>query len=290
LRHALSRSAPIDAALAPVCAAIPLGTPFDTAIRAHARAHARALPGFACVRPADDTALFLRPPEAVLQLGAGRQVELEFARWITGAEALALLHDHRAAWGPGAGADVLTVHPAPPDGTTLRRALALGAAGLTAAPVLAAPVLLVGAVPWLIGTAALWSAAVALGPRLLRVWAERRPQPAIRLDPWRLSLPARLGPAVTDRAALWAMLSWRMGSGTANTGVSGRAPTVRMSPMTFLHLTGPDLDLTLARIGAPAQSARLAQAPADLPTGAFVLLPPAGFDTLAARLAPPRRA
>lgn len=277
LRHALARSAPIDRGLDAATADIPLGTPFEAALRAHAR----ALPGFALHRPAPDRALLLRAPEAVLELGAGKLGELEQGRWRTGPDALDLLLRHRAAWEPGAGADVLTARPEAPEGLRLRRALALGAAALAGGPVTAAPLLAADAVLWLIGTALAWTAAIVAAPATLRAWDRRRPQPALRLDPWRLWLPATLGPPVTDRAALTARLSWRPAFGVASTGVSGRAPSVRNPAMTFLHLQAPGLDLTLATTGAPPDPDRTPRAEGAI-TGPLATLPAAAFRAFAA--------
>jgi hypothetical protein len=285
LRHALTRSGGIDAALTDTTAATPYGTPFADAVRAHAR----ALPGFACVLSPDGTeAAFVRAPEAVLQLGAGRLGELESGSWRTGADALGLLLQHRQAWEPAAGGDVLLIRPDAPEGLVLRRALVLGLGGLVTAPVLAAPVLLADAVLWFITIALLWVVLLATAPALLRAWDRHRPQPALRLDPWRLWLPAALGPGITDRTAIEASMSWRKAFGTATTGTGGRAPSVRNPAMTYLHLRGPELRLKLGCEGEPSNPAGIPLAQPDTEPGTFAGVPRSAFWQLAARLVAPR--
>lgn len=240
LQNALSRA--LDDA--------PLGTPIDDAV---ARV-ARELSGFTVVdQPERSTTLLMRAGEPIVALVAGKYRELEFAGWVRGDEALDLQSAHVDALPRTAPADTLLVAVEPSESRTALRAVLLALGGLVAGPLVAAPLLLIDAVLWVIGIGLVWAVSIALGPRLLRRRARTTAEPMLRVDPWRVWLPAELGPSPVDRSVVTATLRQRAAFGTATTGFAYRAPSVRNLAMTYLTITGPGLDLTIGCEGAPPE-------------------------------------
>lgn len=240
----------MDPALRRAAESVPPGVPVPDAVR---RLRA-ALPGFVVLEQGPFSAVLARVPEAVVLLD-GPRGELEGVGWRSGPEALELVSSHLDALGPvGPGPDVVEVPLDPPDGRRLLRAVVLGLVVLVLAPLLAAPVLLTGdAVLWFIATGCVWVAGILGGGRLLTRWEERRPRRWVRLDPWRLWLPSGLGPVLVDRGKVEVETTWHPDWGASTTGTTYRGAQIRNPATTHLHLSGPDLALTLTAPDTPPE-------------------------------------
>ena len=124
-------------------------------------------------------------------------------------------------------------------GQRLCGGLLIALAALFAAPPLAAPLLLVGAVAWMIGTLALWTAAIPLGRWLLHRAEARSARPCIELTPRTLGIPLRGKFIELDRQSLAVHRSWQR-SRYQQPEYGGIRPSVAR-----MHLRGGDLDLLL---------------------------------------------
>jgi len=258
LEHAFRVPASLERAIRDAVKTVPLGTPIGQAVGAFRR----VLSGFVVKDlPDSSTTLFVRAPEAVFSVAAGRYRDLEHAGWVRGAEALDLVRRHAGAKPDAGRSDTLIVPVGPTEGRRFLQVLVLAAVVFFAAPVLALPLLLVDAVLWMISIALVWTIGIFLAPGALRRWNSRRPRGMVRVDPWRIWLPNGLGPACVDRGEVGASMSWRKAFGVATTGIGGRGASVRNSAMTYLHLKGPDLDLALCCPGEPPARANVPLAP-----------------------------
>ena len=282
LEHALHVPAALDDAIHEAAAAAPLGTPIDDATATY-RA---ALPGFTVVSvPSTSTTLFLRPDAPVFRLTAGKYRDLEDGRWVRGDEGLALMAAHPQLLQATTSLDTLIVSLEPTERRVLARSVVLAVVGLIGGPLIAAPLLLIDAMLWLIGAATVWVLAVAAGPALLTRWSGVVRRRTLRLDPWRLWLPRELGPAVVERSSLVVQLTRRAAFGAATTGFNGRAPSVRNSAMTYLSIRSDEVDVTIGCEGPPPAEHDIPLVAPGWNASAFAQVAPADFRRLVAVLA-----
>lgn len=164
-------------------------------------------------------------------------------------------------------------------GQRLRGGLLIALAALLAAPPLAAPLLLVDAVAWMIGTLALWSVAIPLGRWLLHRAEARAARPSIELTHRTLRVPLRSQVVELDRESLGIHRSWQRSQYRQPEHGGIRASEARM------HLRGGSIDLLLVGCsvdGVPG----FPETQSTAPSSAEVLeLPPAEFRRLARALA-----
>jgi hypothetical protein len=123
------------------------------------------------------------------------------------------------------------------------------------APAMASPLLLAGAVPWLIGVAALWTALIPGVKVGLARWEARAAHPTLRFDGDVLHLPTHLKLAPIPLASATVSSSWQaeVWASPKNGGV--RPPAVR------LHIANDDTQLTLVAIGTPLPGRGMPAAP-----------------------------
>lgn len=282
LDHAFRVPAGAELAVSRTVQIVPLGTPIA---EARAAFH-RALPQYRVIDlPDSSTVLFLRYPEAILQLTAGKYGELEFVQWVKGERALATLIKHGERTRCQRPKDVLIVPIAPAQGKTLSRVGLLAIAILLAGLVLAAPLLLVDAVLWLVGMGLVWTIGIAMAPGLLERWNASCPSRQVRIDPWRMWLPSGLGPAMVDRDGLTVGVFWRKAFGASSTA---RA-SVRNPDATVMQLNAPDLRLSLACLERPPEHLALETVPNDGETRAHSDVTRDAFWRIVSALDPERR-
>lgn len=164
-------------------------------------------------------------------------------------------------------------------GQRLRGGLLIALAALLAAPPLAAPLLLVDAVAWMIGTLALWALAIPLGRWLLQRDEARTARPSIELTSRSLRVPLRGEIIEIDRQGLAVHRSWQRSQYRQPEHGGIRPSEARM------HLRGGNIDLLLVGCsvdGVPG----FPETQSTAPSSAEVLeLPPAEFRRLARALA-----
>lgn len=164
-------------------------------------------------------------------------------------------------------------------GQRLRGGLLIALAALLAAPPLAAPLLLFGAVAWMIGTLALWTAAIPLGRWLLHRAEARSARPCIELTPRALRIPLRGQAIELDRQSLAVHRSWQRSRYQQPEYGGIRPSEARM------HLRGGDIDLLLVGRSVDGLPG-FPETPGTAPSSAEVLeLPPVAFRRLARALA-----
>lgn len=161
----------------------------------------------------------------------------------------------------------------------LRGGLLIALAALLAAPPLAAPLLLVNAVAWMIGMLVLWTAAIPLGRWLLHRTEARSARPCIELTPRALRIPLRGQVIELDRQTLTLHRSWQRSQYQQPEYGGIRPSEARM------HLRGADIDLLL--VGRSVVGLRgFPETPSTAPPSAEVLeLLPVAFRRLAQALA-----
>jgi hypothetical protein len=164
-------------------------------------------------------------------------------------------------------------------GQRLRGGLLIALAALLAAPPLAAPLLLVDAVAWMIGTLALWTVAIPLGRWLLHRAEARAARPSIELTPHTLRVPLRSEVVELDRESLGIHRSWQRSQYRQPEHGGIRASEARM------HLRGGSIDLLLVGCSVDGMPG-FPETQSTAPSSAEVLeLPPAEFRRLARALA-----
>ncbi len=281
-----------DAAAAP-------GTPIPEAIRALARAFPEHRP--IEVRPTG--ALFVRVPGAVLGCD-GRLGTLDWILWYEGEEAIDTIfqfgmdrdgrtHESEPPSPPAAAQPSTDARPqstaalriplAWSERQRLLRGLALAAACAGFSPVLALPLLLLDAVAWLIGIAALWALAIPLGGYWLRRAEERARRPCLELDGYLLRVPLRSLTRSVDLRQARIERSWQAPIPAAPKHGGTRPPEAR------LRLTSDGADILFVGVGLPQLPGfPLRSAPVGASTHILELLP-GDFSALCAAIESGRR-
>ena len=267
-----------DAAAAP-------GTPIPETIRALAR----AVPEHRPIEVRPTGALFVRVPGAVLGCD-GRLGTLDWILWYEGEEAIDTIFQFGLDRDGSAPASEPPFPPAAPEAPTESRSpstaalriplawsdhqrllhgLALAAGCALLSPILALPLLLIDAVAWLIGTAALWALAIPLGGYWLRRAEVRARRPCIELDGNVLRVPLAGTFRSVDLRDARIERSWQPQRVAAPKHSGTRPPEAR------LRLRAGDVDLLFVAAGLPQLPGfEQRRADADVPAHSMDLLPP----------------
>ena len=166
------------------------------------------------------------------------------------------------------------------EGQRLVRALGLGAVVVFVGPVLAAPLLLAGAIGWMIGTLAIWTAAIPL----LRGWLSRAearaPRPLLEVDGPTLRVPAERGGYRVDLTAARVQRAWfRPVYGRMEAG--GTRPAFAR-----WQLTSDDVELILAASDLPRPNGFPEGGPLPDSRAVYLEVPPSEFGRLSEALTP----
>ena len=215
-------------------------------------------PGYVPVEDNPGTTLHLvRMGEPVIRF-SGKYDTAEWAEIIEGEQALdyVLANAPKAAWTTPQ--DELTVTLDAPEGKQLLRAILYALAVLLVSPIVAAPILLLDAILWLIAVGFVWIIAIMAAQPVLKRWEESRARPQLRIDPWRVWLPGALGGHVLDRSQIDVWMDWSKPFGTYTSGQAGKmGASVRNPARTYLHLKSQGLHLQLSHTGEPPSGTKL---------------------------------
>lgn len=180
---------------------------------------------------------------------------------------------------PAAGeAQHLRIPLALDEGRRLRAGLALVAVGALAGPVLSLPLLAVGALAWLIGSAVLWALAIPMGQACLRRFETHAERPCLELQGHWLRVPKDGAMQEIDLRQVARERSWH-GPIHAPPRNGGTRPSEAR-----LHLRGPGVELLFVARHL-AREPGFPESPSKPPTASRVLeLLPADFRRLIDRL------